>query len=57
VQNRHAGQAIAPLATEIAVLLAEAVTQLPAGSSTEQTTRWLEDARRLNRHVPRADRR
>jgi hypothetical protein len=32
------------------------VRQLPAGSSTEQTAWWLEDARRLNRHVPRVDR-
>jgi uncharacterized membrane protein YccC len=56
VQSRHAGQAVARLAEEFAALLEEAATQLPAGPSTEQTARWLEDARRLNRHVPRVDR-
>jgi hypothetical protein len=33
------------------------VTALSAGAVTEeQTTQWLEDARRLNRHAPRVDR-
>src|SRR4051794_20030458 len=56
VQSRHAGQAVARLAEESAALLEEAATQLPAGPSTDQTARWLGDARRLNRHVPRVDR-
>jgi fusaric acid resistance family protein len=56
VQSRFAGQSVARLAEEIAALLDEAATQLPAGPSSEQTARWLEDARRLNRHVPRVDR-
>jgi hypothetical protein len=56
VQSRHAGQAVARLAEESAALLEEAATQLPTGPATEQTARWLEDARRLNRHVPRVDR-
>src|SRR3954447_18854240 len=55
VQSRHAGQAVARLAEESAVLLEEAATQLPTGPSSELTARWLEDARRLNRHVPRVD--
>jgi hypothetical protein len=56
LQSRFAGQSVARLAEEIAALLGEAATQLPLGPSTEQTARWLEDARRLNRHIPRVDR-
>jgi hypothetical protein len=44
-------------AAEIAGLLDDAATALSAGPvSAEQSTRWLEDARRLNRHAPRVDR-
>ena len=54
VQTRHAGQAVERYAEEIAGLLDSAATGLSAGAVTEeQTTQWLEDARRLNRHAPR----
>lgn len=56
VQNRYAGHAIQQLAAEIATLLEAAATELPAGLSVDAAARWLEDARRLNRHVPRVDR-
>jgi uncharacterized membrane protein YccC len=57
VQTRHAGRAVHQFATEIAGLLDNAAAALSAGPVTaEQSTRWLEDARRLNRHAPRVDR-
>jgi len=56
VQSRYAGQAAQRLADEIAALLDRAGKQLAAGLSAESTREWLEDARRLNRHVPRVDR-
>jgi uncharacterized membrane protein YgaE (UPF0421/DUF939 family) len=57
VQTRHAAQAVRRFAEEIAALLGEAAALLAAGTVTaEQSTRWLEDARRLNRHAPRVDR-
>jgi uncharacterized membrane protein YccC len=56
VQTRYAGRAVEQLAEEIAGLLDEAAASLVTGLSVEQATRWLEDARRLNRHVPRVDR-
>jgi uncharacterized membrane protein YccC len=57
VQTRHAAQAVEKFADEIAALLRDAATDLAAGPVTaEQSTRWLEDARRLNRHAPRVDR-
>jgi uncharacterized membrane protein YccC len=57
VQTRHAAQAVRRFAAEIAALLGEAAALLAAGTVTaEQSTRWLEDARRLNRHAPRVDR-
>jgi uncharacterized membrane protein YccC len=57
VQTRHAGQAVERFAEEIAGLLDSAATALSAGAVTEeQTTQWLEDARRLNRHAPQVDR-
>src|SRR4051794_9379762 len=56
VQSRYAGQAVARFAEEIAALHDEAATQLAAGPSSEHTGRMLQDARRLNRHVPRVDR-
>jgi hypothetical protein len=55
VQSHYAGDAVARLADEIAALLDEAGTLLPADPSTYDTARWLEEARRLNRHVPRVD--
>jgi hypothetical protein len=57
VQTRYAGQAVYKFASEIAGLLDHAAATLSAGPVTaEQSTRWLEDARRLNRHAPRVDR-
>jgi hypothetical protein len=56
VQSRYAGQAVARFAEEIAALHDEAATQLAAVPSSEYTGRMLQDARRLNRHVPRVDR-
>ncbi|MBM7804423.1 phosphoribosylcarboxyaminoimidazole (NCAIR) mutase [Geodermatophilus bullaregiensis] len=57
VQTRFATQALERFADEIACLLHDAASALRAGPVTvEQSTRWLEDARRLNRHAPRVDR-
>lgn len=57
VQTRYAGQAVEKFAEETAGLLDTAATALSAGEVTgEQATRWLDDARRLNRHAPRVDR-
>ncbi|SES70437.1 FUSC family protein [Geodermatophilus poikilotrophus] len=57
VQTRYATQALERFADEIACLLHDAASALRAGRVTpEQSTRWLEDARRLNRHAPRVDR-
>ncbi|HJX42378.1 MAG TPA: aromatic acid exporter family protein [Geodermatophilus sp.] len=57
VQTRYAVRSVERFAGEIAALLDEAAGVLAAGPVTpEQTTRWLQDARRLNRHVPRLDR-
>jgi hypothetical protein len=57
VQIRNATQALDKFAGEIAGLLHDAGAALAAGPVTvEQSTRWLQDARRLNRHVPRVDR-
>jgi hypothetical protein len=57
VQTRYAVRSVERFAGEIAALLDEASGVLVAGPVTpEQTTRWLQAARRLNRHVPRLDR-
>ena len=57
VQTRHAVRSVERFAGEIAALLDDAAATLVAGPvSPEQSTRWLQDARRLNRHVPRLDR-
>jgi Aromatic acid exporter family member 1 len=57
VQTRYAVRSVERFAGEIAALLDEAAGVLVAGPVTpEQTTRWLQAARRLNRHVPRLDR-
>src|SRR3954453_4826139 len=57
VQTRHAGRAVERFATEIALLLEEAATALAAGPvDLDEAARWLDDARRLNRHPPRVDR-
>ncbi|WP_158550665.1 aromatic acid exporter family protein [Geodermatophilus sp. TF02-6] len=57
VQTRYAGRAVHRFAGEIAGLLDDAAAALAAGPvPAEQSTRWLEDSRRLNRHAPRVDR-
>jgi hypothetical protein len=57
VQTRYAGRAVEKFAGEIAGLLDDAAAALAAGVvETEQATRWLDDARRLNRHAPQVDR-
>jgi uncharacterized membrane protein YccC len=57
VQTRYAAQAVLKFAAEIAGLLHTAASTLARGPVTaEESTRWLEDARRLNRHAPRVDR-
>ncbi|HEY4604622.1 MAG TPA: FUSC family protein [Blastococcus sp.] len=57
VQSRYAGQSVEKFANEIGALLDDAATDLAAGTATaDRAERWLEDARRLNRHVPRVDR-
>ncbi|MGY1696184.1 MULTISPECIES: FUSC family protein [unclassified Geodermatophilus] len=57
VQTRYAVRSVERFAGEIAALLDDAAAVLAAGPVTaERSTRWLQDARRLNRHVPRLDR-
>jgi len=57
VRTRFAGQAVAKYAGEIASLLVEAATAMAAGPvEPHDAQRWLEDARRLNRHAPKVDR-
>jgi uncharacterized membrane protein YccC len=56
VQTRFAGQAVAKFAGEIASLFVEAATAMAAGPVEPYVaTRWLDDARRLNRHAPQVD--
>ena len=57
VQTRFAGQAVAKFAGEIADLLVEAAATMAEGPVDAYTAaRWLESARRLNRHAPQVDR-
>jgi hypothetical protein len=57
VQTRYAARSVERFADEIAALLDDAAGALFAGPvSAERSARWLHDARRLNRHVPRLDR-
>jgi hypothetical protein len=56
VQSKYAGEAVEKFAQEIGTLLDDATAAMSAETVTEeQAARWLEDARRLNRHVPRVD--
>ena len=56
VRAGTAATAIEGFADEIAELLDTASQQLAEGVSLEQASRWLDEARRLSRHVPRIDR-
>lgn len=55
VRTRDAGAAIEAFAEEIAGLLDRAATELVNGPTPEQAGRWLDDARRFSRHIPRLD--
>jgi hypothetical protein len=57
VQTRFAGRAVAKYAGEIASLLVDAASAMVSGPVEPYAAqRWLEDARRLNRHAPQVDR-
>jgi len=57
VQTRFAGRAVAKYAGEIASLLVDAASAMVSGPvEPHAAQRWLEDARRLNRHAPQVDR-
>jgi hypothetical protein len=57
VQVRSAAAAVERLAEEIAALLDAAAAGIEdSPPPVELAARWLDDARRLNRHVPRVDR-
>lgn len=57
VQTRFAGQAVAKYAGEMATLLIDAASAMATGPvEPHDAQRWLEDARRLNRHAPQVDR-
>ncbi len=51
-----AAAAVEKFGTEIAALLRTAAGELITGISTDCASRWLEDARRVSRHVARIDR-
>jgi uncharacterized membrane protein YccC len=57
VQTRFAGRAVAKYAGEISSLLVDAASAMVNGPVEPYAAqRWLEDARRLNRHAPQVDR-
>lgn len=56
VQTRTAGQAVEYFGAEIAELLERASRELSSGVSVEAVGTWLEDARRVTRHVSRVER-
>jgi hypothetical protein len=56
VQVRSAAAAVQRLAEEIAALFEAAAAGMDSTPSAELAGGWLDDARRLNRHVPRVDR-
>ena len=51
-----AAEAVAKFGQEIAALLRTAADEVAGGITVVESTRWLEEARRLSRHVPRMDR-
>jgi uncharacterized membrane protein YccC len=56
VRTRYAEQALERFAQEISGLLEDAAATMATRPITvEETGRWLDDARRLNRHAPRVD--
>jgi len=57
VPTGYAGQVVEKFAADIASLLETAAGEMSSGPVTaEQTSRWLEESRRLNWHAPRVDR-
>ena len=56
IRADSAASAVGKFADEIAALLETAARELRDGITTDEATRWLEDARRLSRHVARIDR-
>lgn len=56
VRARSAAEAVEAFGREIAELLESASRELAEPLSVERATRWLDDARRLSRHVPHVDR-
>lgn len=51
-----AAEAVGGFADQIAALLTTAAGELADGITTDEADRWLEESRRLSRHVPRIDR-
>jgi len=51
-----AARAVGAFADQIAALLQTAADELIDGITTDEAERWLEESRRLSRHVPRIDR-
>ncbi len=51
-----AAEAVAKFGSEIAALLRTAAGEVAGGITVMESARWLEEARRLSRHVPRMDR-
>ena len=56
VETRSARVAVDRFVAEMAQLLGRIADEMFAGVSADQAARWLEDARRLTRHVARVDR-
>lgn len=56
IRANTAASAVGGFADQIASLLRTAAGELRQGITIDEANRWLEDARRLSRHVPRIDR-
>jgi hypothetical protein len=56
VESHNAGAALERFTDEMAALLNRIADELTTVVSVDQANRWLEDARRLSRHVGRVDR-
>jgi uncharacterized membrane protein YgaE (UPF0421/DUF939 family) len=56
IRSDTAAKAVHKFAEEIAKLLETAAGEMSDGISLEEASRWLEEARRLNRHAARIDR-
>lgn len=56
LRSRSAGEAVQRLAVDAGRLLDRVAEELPQGATTEQANEWLQDVRRLDRDVLRAER-